>query len=226
MMNPTTPPRRWIAALIFALCAPMPAFAQSSEPVEVTHGGYGALGGAIALALLGGAAGSTARVIYADPLDVDCTVEPQRCRRTALEHLAVGALGVAVVAGTIGGGYGSQKLAEKWEWNPVRGWALAGAYLGVPTALMLQNIIPRWKPDWTRDVVAVTLGVGGGFGGAYAFRAIARAEGHAWPQFGFGAGGLTLGLLVGSVVAPNTVWVPILGGLGAVVGASAATLAF
>ncbi len=214
-------------ALMLTFCAPIDAFGQNPDaPVEVTHGGYGIFGGAVALAVLGGAAGFTARAIYRDPVGVDCQLQPERCRRTAMEHVLVGTLGVVVVAGTIGAGYAAQQLTEKWEWNPVRGWALAGAYLGLPATLLLQNIVPTWNPDWSRDLFGATVGVGGAIGAAYAFRAIALRRGHAWPEFGIGAGGMTLGLIVGGLVKPNTVWVPILGGLGAVIGTSAAALAF
>lgn len=214
--------------LIGALLLPMPAFAQdnAAEEVVVTHGGYGAFAGALSLALFGAIAGGAGRMIYQDPVDANCTEEPERCRRTALEHILVGSLMVVAAGAAVGSGYLAQKATEKWEWNPVTGWALAGAYLGVPTTLMLQNAIPKWNPEWSRDIFGVALGVGGGIGAGYAFSAIARDRGHAWPEFGFGAGGMVLGLTIGTIVAKDTVWVPLLGGLGAVLGASAATLAF
>ena len=213
-----------VATLVFS--APIAAFAQAERDPPVTHGGYGALAGAISLSVLGAIAGGAGRVIYADPLDADCTAEPDRCRRTALEHVLVATIAVAAVTGSVGGGYVGQRLTEKWAWNPVTGWALAGAYLGLPATLLLQNAIPRWEPAWSRDVVGLALGVGGGIGAAFGFSAIARHRGHVWPEFGFGAGGMGLGLTLGTLFAPDTIWVPVLGGLGAVLGASAATLAF
>lgn len=211
-------------ALVFSSAAA--AAQDQTAPRDVTHGGYGAFAGGLSLSLLGGLTVGFARAMYAPPLDANCTLEPQRCRATTLDHLAVGLVSAAAVAGVVGAGYGGQKLAEHLELNPVTGWALAGGYLGLPATLLLQNVIPRWQPDWSRDLTGVVLGAGGSVGAAFAFAAIARHETHAWPEFGFGAGGLGMGLALGTLVAPNTVWVPILGGLGAVIGATAATVAF
>lgn len=215
-------------ALLAAFClvlVPTASFAQDGE-VEVTHGGYGAMGGALAFSALSLMTGNLGRVIYAPPLDADCRVEPERCESTALDHILMGSLVAATLAGTYFGGYGATKLAESAGWDPVLGWSLAGGYLGVPVSILVQNVIPQFEPDWARQTLGITLAAAGSVGSAFAFKAISERRGHAWPEFGFGVGGMALGLTIGSIFFPNTVWVPILGGVTSVLAASASTLAF
>lgn len=204
------------------------AFAQSADEVEVTHGGWGALGGAIGFSIFSAAAFNLARLMYGPPVGVDCSVKPQpkKCRPNALDHTVVGLGAAASVAGVYFSGWGAQKFTESQEWNAPLGWALSGGYLGLPTALLLQNAIPHFDPDWLRQTLGLTLGAGGAVGSAFAFREFALRRGHAWPEFGFGAGGLAVGLTIGTLVARDTVWVPIIGGLTAVAAASAAHFAF
>ena len=218
------------SALLFTLAVclqPVEAFGQDpAQPAEITHGGYAAVGGAIGFSVLAAGAGGLARVIYSPPLDANCQVEPERCRRTTLDHVLVGSLFVGAVAGTYFAGYGAGHLAEKLEWNPRLGWQLAGGYLGVPTTLLLQQIIPDFEPLVLREILGITLGAAGSFGAAVAFGEIAERRGHAWPEFGFGAGGMAAGLLLGNWLFPDTPWVPVLGGLTAIIAASAATLSW
>lgn len=217
--------RAELLAIVFvtSLAVAAPAAAQSEDRAP-THGGYGAFGGAVAFSAAGAVLSGSALILYSK--SERCRVDPEQCGSKALRHVAMGSLVAVSIAGIALTGYGAQKLTEKWAWNPYTGWALSGAYVALPATLLLQNALPSWEPEWTRDVVGVTLGVGGGIGGAFLFREIASRRGHAWPEFGFGAGGMGAGLIVGQLVAPNTAWVPILGGVGAILGASAAALAF
>jgi hypothetical protein len=214
---------------LFIAAAPIDLRAQTDETEEnvtVTHGGYGAFGGALAFAIFSGGTLSFARLIYAPPLDADCDAEPQRCKPNALDHTLVGLAVGASVAGVYFSGWGAQKFAESKEWDAPLGWALSGGYLGLPVTLLLQNAIPNFSPDWLRQTLGLVLAAGGSFGAGYAFREFALQRGHAWPEFGFGAGGLAAGLTVGTLVARDTVWAPIIGGLTSVAAASVAHFAF
>lgn len=216
------------------LLAPTAVTAKDHTLDDVTHGGYGALAGALAFSLLSLTAGNLGRVIYSPPSDADCRVETERCEPSALDHVLMGTLVAAALAGTYGAGYGASKFAKSQGWDPLLGWSLAGGYLGVPVSLLLQNAIPDFDPEWLRQSLGFAVAAGGAVGAGYAFRAIAERRGEsldppagqAWPEFGFGVGGMALGLSLGSVFFRNTVWVPILGGVTAVLASSAAALAF
>ncbi len=211
-------------ALIAALALPTSASAQ--DDVEITHGGYGAVGGAVAFSLLSLGAGGLARVIYAPPADVDCRVTPAECRPSALDHVLMGTVVAGALAGVYFAGYGATKFSESAGWDPLLGWTFAGAYLGIPVSALLQNVVPQFDPDWVRQVIGIGLTAGGSVAAGFAFREITKRRGHAWPEYGFGIGGMAAGLALGSWLFPHTMWVPILGGVTSVLAASAATLAF
>lgn len=221
--------KKFVVTLISAFCA---VFAMSPSPVEaqspndVRYGGWGAIGGALAFSLTGAVVGGVARAVYLPPHGVDCGLEPEACRSRPTDHVIVGATVAAAIAGTYFAGYGSHKFAEHQNWNPNLGWSLAGAYLGLPTTIMLQYAIPQFRPDWLRELLGVGIAAGGATAAALAFRAIATERGHAWPEFGFGAGGMAVGLALGVALFDDPPWMMFLGGIGSLLGASAAYLAF
>ncbi len=209
-----------------ALVLLTPAISSAQDDVEVTYGGWGATGGAITWAVTAPVMQLAIQSVMA-PADPEvCSITPKRCETTWWQYTLSGLIVAATIGVTITGGWASAKLAEELELSPELGWGASGGIVGIPVFGMLWLSLPKFGPEWLNTTLGTTFTLGGAFATGYYFSEIASLRGHAWPEFGFGFGGLLLGAGVGSLICggESCAATPLGGAIGGILGIGLTTL--
>lgn len=171
----------------------------TEQSVTISNGGWAALGGTITWASFTPVMFETIAIILTPDDPQICEITPAECENGFLEYSLVGLSVIGTIGLTVLGGWATGKAAEFFELDPKLGWGLSGGIVGIPTFGMLWLSVPSFEPGWLNTTLGTVVTAGGAFATGYYFAEIAERRGHAWPEFGFGLGGVVLGASVGSL---------------------------
>ena len=217
-------------ALFLALWmgAPDSAHAQDPGEVAVSYGGWSAFGGFVTYAALTPLARYATQAAFAPEEPGVCAAEPSRCEPGVAAYTLSGLTLLTHLGVSTGGGWAAGRIADGLDLDPGLGWGLAGGMLGLPAMGLIAYGLPRYEAEWLWTAQTLTLLCLGAGGGGLGLWAVARERGHAWPEFIGGSLGLVVGIGLGSLVCGDEgcAAVPLLGGLGALVGAGVTGVAW
>jgi hypothetical protein len=221
---------RWTAPFVaFSVFAVMAAFSspvQAQTDVEVSHGGWAATGGTLVWMSAAPFMQLAVKSILAPDDPEVCDITPARCQPDWIDYTLAGLTIGGTVAVTAVGGWATGKLAEELELDAGLGWGISGGIVGIPIFGMLWLSIPKMDPAWLDTTLGTIFTFGGAIGSGFYFAEIAGKRGHAWPEFGFGFGGVLLGAGLGSLFCGGEACAatPLGGAIGGILGVGLSTL--